>query len=86
MSMCDLPALSAAMGRVLDMELLHVRSPVVLEVVVVVVVTKMISESMQSPEFYIVQQVYCLTARKIQYKRPGVGVVVGAGSIHCAVH
>ena len=44
--------------------------------------TKMISKSMQSPEFYIVQQVYCLTARKIQYKRPGVGVVVGAGSIH----
>ena len=51
MSMCDLPELSAVMGRVLDMELLHVRSPVVLEVVVVVVVTKMISKSMQSPEF-----------------------------------
>ena len=51
MSMCDLPALSAEMGRVLDTELLHVRSPVVLEVVVVVVVTKMISKSMQSPEF-----------------------------------
>ena len=51
MRICDLLALSAAMGRVLDMELLHVRSPVVLEVVVVVVVTKIILELMQSSEF-----------------------------------
>ena len=52
MRICDLLALSAAMGRVLDIELLHVRSPVVvLEVIVVVVVTKMILELMQFPEF-----------------------------------
>ena len=38
MRICDLLALSAAMGRVLDIELLHVRSPVVVSEAVVVVV------------------------------------------------
>ena len=46
--MCDLLALSEIMGRVLDMELLHVRSPVVvLAVVVVVVVAKIVLESIE---------------------------------------
>ena len=54
MRICDLLPLSAAMGRVLDIELLHVRFPVVvLEVIVVVVVTKIILELMQSPELEI---------------------------------
>ena len=48
MRICDLLALSAAMGRVLDIELLHVRSPVVvLAVVVVVVVAKIVLESIE---------------------------------------
>ena len=40
MRICDLLALSAAMGRVLDIELLHVRSPVVVSEAVVVVVVE----------------------------------------------